>query len=50
MFVPVCVDSNQLKFCVVCVLMSKWVNVMLCLMYVSSPPPNFTTLSVRMGV
>ena len=39
---------------VLCVLMflglSKWVNVMLCLMYVSSPPPNFTTLSVRMGV
>ena len=29
--------------------MSRWVNVMLCLMYVSSPP-NFTTLSVHMGV
>ena len=38
---------------VLCVLMSlgmfTWVNVMLCLMYVSSPP-NFTSLSVRMGV
>lgn len=39
---------------VLCVLMvfgmSNLVNVMLCLMYVSRPPPNFTSLSVRMGV
>ena len=30
--------------------MSRLVKVMLCLMYVSSPPPRFTTLSMRMGV
>ena len=30
--------------------MSRWVNVMLCLLYVSSPFPNSTALSVRMGV
>ena len=39
---------------VLCVLMflgiSKWMNVMLCLMYVNSPPPNFTSLFVRMRV
>ena len=39
---------------VLCVLMfleiSTWVNVTLCLIFGSSPAPNFTSLYVRMGV